>query len=92
MATYLTGKQAKKTAGADIRIGTSIDQAAAAQIGQQTRFASIELGIERSRQSGQCDSGYACAYSSNISWKTESTPCPAEINPRLVFETTLWRW
>jgi len=86
MATFMTGMQAKKTSGADIRIGVSVDQAAAQQIGSATRFASLELGIERSRQSGECDSGYACAYSSNMSWKSESTPCPAEVNPRLVFE------
>ncbi|MDX1965149.1 MAG: DUF1552 domain-containing protein [Pirellulales bacterium] len=86
MATYLTGKQAYKTSGADIKVGVSVDQAGAQQIGKLTKFASLELGIERSRQSGECDSGYSCAYSSNISWKSESTPNPAEVNPRLVFE------
>jgi hypothetical protein len=86
MATYLTGMQARKTSGADLKVGISVDQAAAKQLGSATRFASLELGIERSRQSGECDSGYSCAYSSNISWKSESTPVPAEVNPRLVFE------
>lgn len=86
MASYLTGMQAKKTSGADIKIGVSVDQAAAKQIGSATKFATLELGIERSRQSGECDSGYSCAYSSNISWKSEATPVPAEVNPRLVFE------
>jgi len=86
MATFLTGCQAKKTPGADIKIGVSVDQLAAQKVGDATRFASLELGIDRSRQSGECDSGYSCAYSSNIAWKTENTPVPAETNPRLVFE------
>lgn len=86
MATFLTGMQARKTSGADIRAGVSIDQLAARLVGGSTRFASLELGIDRSRQSGECDSGYSCAYSSNISWKTENMPVPAETNPRLVFE------
>ncbi len=86
MASYLTGCQAKKTGGADIRVGVSIDQLAAQKVGTTTRFASLELSTDRSRQSGECDSGYSCAYSSNLSWKSESSPVPAEVNPRLVFE------
>jgi hypothetical protein len=86
MATFLTGCQAKKTGGADIRVGISVDQLAAQKIGAATRFASLELSCDKGRQSGECDSGYSCAYSSNISWKTESTPVPPETNPRLVFE------
>lgn len=86
MATFLTGCQAKKTGGADIKIGVSVDQLAAQKIGDVTRFASLELSCDKGRQSGECDSGYSCAYSNNISWKTESTPVPAETNPRLVFE------
>ena len=86
MATFLTGCQAKKTGGADIRVGVSVDQLAAQKVGAATRFASLELSCDKGRQSGECDSGYSCAYSSNISWKTESTPVPPETNPRLVFE------
>jgi hypothetical protein len=86
MATFLTGCQAKKTGGADIRVGVSIDQLAAQKVGSTTRFASLELSCDKGRQSGECDSGYSCAYSSNISWKTESTPVTPETNPRLVFE------
>ncbi|MDB6016824.1 MAG: hypothetical protein JWR19_1313 [Pedosphaera sp.] len=85
-ATFLTGCQARKTAGADIKVGMSVDQLAAAKVGRQTRFASLELGCDRSQKAGNCDSGYSCAYSYNISWKTESTPMPPEVNPRLVFE------
>jgi hypothetical protein len=85
-ATFLTGCQARKTNGADIRVGISVDQLAAEKLGKQTRYASLELGCDRGQQVGNCDSGYSCAYSFNISWKTPSTPVPAEINPRLVFD------
>jgi hypothetical protein len=84
--TFLTAMQAKKTAGADIRLGVSVDQVAAQKIGKATRFPSLELGIERGQVAGNCDSGYSCAYSSNISWKSESTPMPKETSPRSLFE------
>ncbi|MFN5730675.1 MAG: DUF1552 domain-containing protein [Planctomyces sp.] len=83
---FLTGAQPNKTSGADIRVGQSIDQAVAERIGHQTRLPSIELGIDRGRNAGSCDSGYACSYSSNISWKTPATPCLKESNPRAAFE------
>ena len=86
LATFLTGVHPKKTDGADIKVGMSADQVAADRIGKLTRFPSIELGIERGAQAGNCDSGYSCAYSSNISWRSETTPVAKEINPRLVFE------
>jgi hypothetical protein len=86
LAAFLTGVHPRKTDGADIRAGVSVDQIAAAQIGQQTRLASLELGIDRGAQAGSCDSGYSCAYSSNISWKSESTPMPKEVDPRAVFD------
>ena len=85
-SSYLTGAHPVKTAGADIRAGVSVDQVAAKQIGQLTRLPSLELGVERGRNAGSCDSGYSCAYSSNISWKTPTTPMAKEINPRLAFE------
>src|SRR5262249_43428063 len=56
------------------------------KVGRQTRFASLELGCERGAQAGNCDSGYSCAYSSNISWRSATTPMAKEINPRRVFE------
>ncbi|MCA9034217.1 MAG: DUF1552 domain-containing protein [Planctomycetaceae bacterium] len=85
-SAFLTGAQPRKTSGADISVGISIDQAVAAQVGSQTRLPSIELGIDRGRNAGSCDSGYSCAYSSNISWKSASTPCSKEVNPRAAFE------
>ncbi len=86
MSSFLTGRQAKKTHGADIRIGTSVDQAAAQKIGKNTKFPSLELGCDKGLNSGNCDSGYSCAYSANISWRSESTPNAKEVNPRAVFD------
>ena len=86
LSTFLTGCQAYKTNGANIRVGVSVDQVAAQKIGHRTRFPSLELGCDRGAQSDNCDSGYSCAYSSNVSWRTPSTPMAKEIDPRLVFE------
>lgn len=85
-SSFLTGAQPRKTAGADIEVGVSIDQAAAKLIGDQTRLPSLELGMDRGRNAGNCDSGYSCAYSTNISWKTPNTPNAKEVSPRLAFE------
>ncbi len=86
MSSFLTGRQVRKTHGADIRVGISADQHAASVIGDQTRFPSLELGIERGGQSGNCDSGYSCAYSANLSWRSETTPNAKETDPKAVFE------
>jgi hypothetical protein len=83
--TYLTGMHPKKTDGKDIMVGPSADQIIAQQIGSETRFPSLELGTDGSAQSGNCDSGYSCAYSSNISWRTGSQPNAKETNPRNLF-------
>jgi hypothetical protein len=86
LSAFLTARQARKTHGADIYVGTSIDQVAAEKVGAQTRFASLEIGCEPARQSGDCDSGYSCAYSSSMAWKTPTQPLGKEIDPRQVFE------
>lgn len=85
-ATFLTGARPKKTAGDDIRVGVSVDQIAAAAVGDATRFASLELSCDTSRTSGHCDSGYSCAYQHNIAWRSANQPVAPETNPRLVFE------
>ncbi len=85
-AVWLTGCHALKTAGSDIHVGISADQLAAQRVGNQTRFASLELGCERGAQAGNCDSGYSCAYSSSISWRSPTTPVAKEVDPRAVFE------
>ena len=85
-ATFLTGMQARKTSGANIEVGMSADQFAAQQVGDATRFASLEIGCEPGRLAGNCDSGYSCAYSNTISWRSPTTPVSKEINPKLLFE------
>jgi hypothetical protein len=85
-ASFLSGVHCKKTAGADIRAGVSADQIAAQGLASKTRFPSIELGCEDSRTVGNCDSGYSCAYTNSISWRTPTTPMPPEVNPRMAFE------
>jgi hypothetical protein len=60
MATFLTGRQARKTGGADLRVGVSVDQLAAAHVGRATRFPSLEVGCEGGRDGGGCDHGYSC--------------------------------
>jgi hypothetical protein len=85
-AAFLTGIHCKKTEGADIQNGISADQVAAQALSSKTRFSSIELGCEDSRTVGNCDSGYSCAYTNSISWRSPQTPMPPELNPRIVFE------
>lgn len=85
-ATFLTGSRPRKTAGADIRLGISVDQMAANHLGRETRFPSLELSCDGVRQSGRCDSGYSCAYQYNLSWRSATQPMTPESNPRLVFE------
>ncbi|MEO6597756.1 MAG: DUF1552 domain-containing protein [Planctomycetota bacterium] len=83
--SFLTCAHPRKTGGADIHTGVSIDQVIAAKIGQQTPFASLELGMERGASAGICDSGYSCAYSNNISWRAADTPVAKETEPKAVF-------
>jgi len=84
--TFLTGVRVRKTQGADIRAGISIDQVAANQVGHLTRFPSLEITSDMVRQTGDCDSGYSCAYQCNMAWSSATTPAPPEPNPRAVFE------
>jgi hypothetical protein len=85
-ACFLTGVHPRKTAGADIQNGVSVDQIAAQAVGTETRLPSLELGCEESRTVGNCDSGYSCAYTNSISWRSPTTPMPPETNPRSAFE------
>lgn len=84
-STFLTAARPTKTSS-NIRLGISVDQVAATALAAQTRLPSIELGLETNRSGGSCDSGYSCAYSSNISWRNETQPMPKEITPRMAFE------
>jgi hypothetical protein len=85
-ASFLTASHPKKTGGSDIHVGVSVDQVAAESIGAATRIPSLELGLDDSRVVGHCDSGYSCAYTNSISWRTASTPLPPEASPRSIFE------
>ncbi|HWU41447.1 MAG TPA: DUF1552 domain-containing protein, partial [Candidatus Acidoferrum sp.] len=78
--TFLTGVRVKKTAGADIHAGISIDQVIANQIGHLTRFPSLELTCDAVRKSGNCDSGYSCAYQYNLAWRSPTQPVAPEPN------------
>ncbi|MBI3209143.1 MAG: DUF1552 domain-containing protein [Candidatus Solibacter usitatus] len=82
---YLTGMHPKKTM-VDIKAGISCDQIVANAIGSQTRFPSLEVGLEDARQAGDCDSGYSCAYTNNLSWRSETQPLPPILDPRALFE------
>jgi hypothetical protein len=84
---FLNGVHPKRTDGADIRAGVTIDQIAAEKIGQETPLPSLELATEDySGLVGSCDVGFSCSYMNTISWRTPTTPLPMEINPRLVFD------
>jgi hypothetical protein len=85
-AAFLTGAHPRKTDGSDIYNGISIDQVIAGHLENKTRFASLELGIEGSSQAGDCDSGYSCAYSSNLAWRSPTSPLAKENNPASVFD------
>jgi len=82
---YLTGVQPRKSF-VDIKAGISCDQIVANKIGNQTRFPSLELGLEDARQAGDCDSGYSCAYTNNLAWRSETQPLPPVLDPRAMFE------
>jgi hypothetical protein len=85
-ATWLTGVHPKKTGGFGIQAGVSADQIAAQELGKSTELASIEISIDSPSLAGNCDSGYSCAYTNTVSWRSETTPLPMEVNPRVVFE------
>src|SRR5688572_22187546 len=85
-AAFLTGAHPYKTSGANIKLGISVDQVAANKIGGMTRLPSLELGLDKTQTVGNCDSGYSCAYVSNISWRSDTTPVPKEVDPASLFD------
>jgi hypothetical protein len=86
-SAFLCAEKPKKTSGADIRNGTTIDQIIAQKIGQDTLLPSLQLAVEDpGANSSNCGEGYSCAYTNSISWPTPSRPLPMEINPQVVFE------
>ncbi|MBK7927951.1 MAG: DUF1552 domain-containing protein [Bryobacterales bacterium] len=85
-AAFLSAATAKWTESTDYYLGTTVDQIAAKQMGQETRLPSIELAMDLLTTVGQCDNGYACVYQNNLSWSSPTTPLPAEAHPRVAFE------
>ena len=86
-AVFLNGVHPKRTDGADIQAGVTIDQIAAQKVGQDTLLPSLELAIEDySGLVGSCDVGFSYTYMNTISWRTPTSPLPMEINPRVVFD------
>ncbi len=85
-AGWLNGVLPKRTEGADITAGKTIDQYAADKLGADTPLRSLELTTESSFMVGNCENGYSCAYLNSTSWRTPSTPLPHERDPRVVFQ------
>jgi hypothetical protein len=85
-AAFLSAATAKWTESSDYYLGTTADQVAAKQLGQETRLPSLELAMDLLTTVGQCDNGYACVYQNNLSWSSPTTPLPAEAHPRVAFE------
>ncbi len=86
-AAFLSAATAKLTESSDYHLGTTVDQVAAKQLGQDTQLPSLEMSMDLLQTVGQCDNGYACVYQNNLSWSSPTTPLPAEAHPRLVFES-----
>jgi hypothetical protein len=86
-AAFLCANKPKKTAGADVYAGTTIDQIIAQQIGQETLLPSMQLAVEDpGANSSNCGEGYSCTYTNTISWSSPTLPLPMELNPQVVFE------
>jgi hypothetical protein len=86
-AAFLSAEKPKKTTGADIHVGTSIDQVIAQKIGTDTPLPSLQIGLEDpGANSTNCGEGYSCVYTNTISWQAPDRPMPMEINPQTIFE------
>lgn len=83
---FLTGVAGRRTDGAEIESGPSIDQLLAKELGRYTQLSSLELALDGRDFAGTCDAGFSCAYTNTISWRTDTTPLPMENDPRVVFE------
>ncbi len=85
-ATYLTQTYPKRTEGADVECGISMDQLHAQRFGQDTPIPSMQLCIESVDQSGGCGYGYSCVYTDTLSWSAANKPLPMTRDPRVVFD------
>lgn len=86
-AAFLCANKPKKTAGADVYAGTTIDQMIAQKIGRDNLMPSMQLAVEDpGANSSNCGEGYSCTYTNTISWSSPTDPLPMELNPQVVFE------
>jgi hypothetical protein len=86
-AAFMCANKPKKTTGADIQDGTTIDQLIAQKIGQETLLPSLQLALEDpGANSSNCGEGYSCAYTNSISWSSPTQPLPMELDPQVAFE------
>lgn len=84
-AGFLTAARARRSESTPY-VGRSIDQVFAEHHGQGTLVDSLQLGLQGGDGVGNCDNGFSCAYSRNISWSGPTTPRPKIVSPRLAFE------
>jgi hypothetical protein len=67
--------------------GVTVDQMAAAHLGQDTPLPSLEVATEGYGGNGNsCDRTFGCSYGRTISFRTPTTPLPMEADPRKLFE------
>jgi hypothetical protein len=86
-AAFLCANKPKKTTGADLYAGTTIDQIIAQKIGSENLMPSMQLAVEDpGANSSNCGEGYSCTYTNTISWSSPTSPLPMELNPQVVFE------
>lgn len=85
LSAYMTGSMVNQSV-MNLKLGVSADQIIAGAVGQQTMLPSLEIGLEETRQAGNCDNGYSCAYAYNMAWKTPTQPLPPVSDPRSLFE------
>jgi hypothetical protein len=86
-AAFMCADKPKKTAGADVYAGTTIDQIIAHKIGAESLMPSMQLAVEDpGANSSNCGEGYSCTYTNTISWASPTSPLPMELNPQVVFE------
>ncbi len=70
-----------------IRVGTTMDQVMAREIGGQTAIPSLALGIEPNEL--RLEDGLSMIYGSAISWATPTKPATKEIYPSRTFDMLL---
>jgi hypothetical protein len=68
----------------EIRVGTSMDQVVASQIGHRTAIPSLVLGIEPNEL--RLEDGLSMIYGSSVSWVSPTKPATKEIYPSRAFD------